>query len=440
SIAKNVSACLQSFDSLSESDESPERSDPDDMPLLKVKSELSRFKVWSANIGAHRKGRSSLDHRLRDASNIRNQVLRLLQDLAESLSDAKVILTGDITPWDEEPLSSDEDDSDDDYALEPDSSTPSELSQIFASIVEDINCLLRLSVSIRNPAPHDRFKKSSLTDTSHFEPFDVQHVRTKFSTASSYVVERLGKAISRRRQYFKYREMHHQKMASGLETDGEVEDALQSTVASSIPDHLKQTALDITNSLDEEDASDTGRSQTSYATSAANAERPKIPTLPQEAENGPFECPFCFLMISINSRRLWKKHLFADLRPYVCVSPDCPAPDQDFQRRYQWADHVQVYHWKIWTCSLGCNQTFTSLKDMKRHLAKAHAAASKSSHLDSLLTLCSRPKPTNDPAQCPLCDESLPTLKHYQRHVGRHQEDLALFALPQLPGDEDEGD
>ncbi|KAH7126101.1 hypothetical protein EDB81DRAFT_663785 [Dactylonectria macrodidyma] len=382
------------------------------MSLSRVEAEQSRLKVWSANIGAHKKGSSSLDHRLRDASNIRNQVVKLLQDLAELLSDAKSHLAGDILPGDGESLSLDEDDSDNDSEPEPDLSTPSELSQILASVVEDINCVFRLSVSIRNPAPHDRFRESSLTDTSHFEPFDVQHVRTKFSTAPANVVERLGKAISRRRQYFKYREMHHQIMSSGLEPEREFDIALQSTVASSIPKYLKQIEIGISNPVEEDNASDTGRSQTSYATSAANTNRPKVPSLPEGAEAGPFECPFCFMMISAPSRHL----------------------------RHNWADHVYKYHWKTWTCSLGCNEPFSSLKDMKHHLKYAHAAASESAHLDSLLSLCEMLKLVNESENCPLCNESLQTLKHYLRHVGRHQEDLALFALPQLPGDQDDND
>ena len=215
---------------------------------------------------------------------------------------AKDFFTGDATPWEKQQIQTPDSDSDTDS--EPDLPMPSELSQILTSIAEDINCLFRLSVSIRNPAPHDRFKQTSLTDTSHFEPFDVQHVRSKFSAAPEGVVERLGKAISRRRQYFRYRELHHQKMASGLETEGD--DGLQSTIASSIPRHLK-TDLETLEplSLDKDD-DDNRRSQTSFATSVANTERSKLPALPEAAQEGPFECPLCFMMVSITTRRLWK--------------------------------------------------------------------------------------------------------------------------------------
>ncbi|VTT55264.1 unnamed protein product [Fusarium fujikuroi] len=440
-IADHVSVCLQEFNDLCGSptiwtDNVRHEGTDSDISLLKLQNELSRFKVWSGNIGAHKKGRSSLDHRLRDASNIRDQVVELLEDLRESLKDAKDIFTGQLTPWDQElsPAKFSDDDSDD-GSLPVDVLGPSELSQIFAAIVEDINCLFRLSVSIHNPSPHDRLKKACLTDTSGYEPFDVQHVYNKLSKAPKPIAERLGKAISRRRQYFKYRELHHEKLASGLELDGK--DQIQSTVASSLPKNLNSTEPI---SLEEyvDDASDTGRSQTSWATSAANPERRKIPALPAEAGNGPFECPFCFMMVSITSRIHWKKHVFSDLFPYICVELGCPAPDQDFQRRHQWASHVKKYHWKTWTCKLGCNETFNSSQDMKRHLAQKHSESTELTHLVNLLTMCESPKSEDEPTNCPLCGERQSSFKQYQRHVGRHQEDLALFALPRLPGEDDE--
>jgi hypothetical protein len=86
SIAAQVEDCLRSFDAL--------------LVVLDVREEfrplssaindaLGRFKIWSSNIGAHRNGRRSLDHRLRDASHLREHVLRLLSGLAENLGDGK---------------------------------------------------------------------------------------------------------------------------------------------------------------------------------------------------------------------------------------------------------------------------------------------------------------------------------------------------------------
>lgn len=186
----------------------------------------------------------------------------------------------------------------------------SELTQIMMDIIDIIDCLLRLSVSVQNPAPHDRFKATTSTDASFYEVSDINHVGDKFKSAEEWLVERLGKAISHRRQYFKYRDTHHQKLACGLEDPESDLHIGQSTVASSIPQHLKMgntsggtASFDV---LDEDQRSDTGHSQTSYATSVAVSELLRVPEIPKEYSRGAFECPFCFMMIVVSERHAWK--------------------------------------------------------------------------------------------------------------------------------------
>ncbi|KAF1969094.1 hypothetical protein BU23DRAFT_571823 [Bimuria novae-zelandiae CBS 107.79] len=50
-------------------------------------------------------------------------------------------------------------------------------------------------------------KPPSLDVTLH-EPLDISHVREKFAQADQCLVERLGKAISHRRHYLRYRANH----------------------------------------------------------------------------------------------------------------------------------------------------------------------------------------------------------------------------------------
>ncbi len=65
------------------------------LPLLRANSddsvpaiqdELGRFRVWVANLAAHRTGRISLDYRLRFADRVRNAIIELLSDLYDVLS------------------------------------------------------------------------------------------------------------------------------------------------------------------------------------------------------------------------------------------------------------------------------------------------------------------------------------------------------------------
>ncbi|KAI3322270.1 hypothetical protein HD806DRAFT_144170 [Xylariaceae sp. AK1471] len=438
-IAKAVSHCLSIFKLLTFKEQ---EWNGGQVQLSSVQDELSRFKVWAGSIGAHRTGRSSLEYRLRDASHIKSQVLRLLENLSELLQDANSILRAEKVPWDK--LYVDEDMLDDtsrnEYpsgADELDSSIPdTELAQILRNITDITNCLLRLSVTIRNPAPHDRFRESKITDTSHYEPFDIQHVRNKFPNIHSEMSERLGRAISRRRQYFKYREAHHATLSQGLDLDTNLTEIVpKSTIASSIPEHLKSKTFN-TMALDEDVVSDTGISQTSYATSVATSDKLRVPTLPTEANSGPFACPFCYMIIEVSSRSSWKRHVFRDLHPYVCLSKDCEAPDQDFGRRHQWMDHILQCHWKIWQCPSGCQSTFDSASSFKDHMAKAHSEAFPASQMDSVAKLSERPIDLEKGVDCPICDHPLKSTKQYQQHVGAHQEQLSLFALPILGKDE----
>lgn len=195
-----------------------------------------------------------------------------------------------------------------DEELESQEDSPkTELEQISMDLADVVDCLLRLSVAISNPAPHDRFVQSLSSETSHFERYDIEHVQSKFASIDLRLADRLGKAISRRRQYFRYREAHHAKLSYRLDQAGAAGAAgsTTQTVASSIPDHLKET-IDMTNLVLADDHSEAGVSQTSYATSAADGAELRVPPLPEVASKGPFECPFCYRIVDISSKTSWK--------------------------------------------------------------------------------------------------------------------------------------
>ncbi|KAJ3544771.1 hypothetical protein NM208_g2880 [Fusarium decemcellulare] len=436
SIANSVRRCHDSFRklallSLQSFDTSYQAS------LMVIAEEEARFKVWSGNIGAHNSGRRSLQYRLRDASHLQKQVLTLLGDLSELLEDALAILTGDRVPWDQ--LEDEATLADDTLSLDEssrDEELPAtEIEQIASDVPDAVNCLLRLSVAIRNPAPHDRFATFVSIDASHYEQFDTQHVRDKFEHIDQSVAKRLGKAISRRRQYFKYRESHHLKLSHGLDNT-EQKDS-ESTIASSLPGHVKAANINLS-SIDEDVVSDSGVTQTSFASSNADTEKLRVPPLPKEAERGPFECPFCYMMITATSTISWKRHVFADLRPYVCLSENCTAAEREFARRHEWTLHEVQNHWKVYSCPCSCGENFQSRSKCKEHINKAHPGAISTSHLESMISLSARPAQVEDGISCPMCRDKLYSVKEYQRHVGRHQEQLALFALPSIQSQDDE--
>ena len=153
-----------------------------------------------------------------------------------------------------------------------------------------------------------------MTDTSHFEEHDTAHIRNKFPSADPEIVKHLGKANSFRRQYFRYREEHHRKLAQGLPDEDAQEPGGDdtrtigvTTVASSLPQHLKSFNSDAPSSENWDSRSEAGRTETSFAPSSApDGSRSRVPAMPEEAQQGPFECPFCYRIISVETTRDWR--------------------------------------------------------------------------------------------------------------------------------------
>lgn len=326
-ISRNVQAVLRSFQSVVGALDDLDQNDS-------IENESTRFKMWAGNLGAHQSGPASLDYRLREAPHIHEQVLYLLRDLTQSLQDTLELAKpeGRVKALDEHVVDQSSEDDDFTDSEDDDISLETRLATLCADVKESIDCLLRLSVAIANPAPHERVRTvglaGALEDVSFREVYDIGYVRDKFPAMSSELSTVLGKAITRRRQFFKYREAHHAKLASGLGTatqeDTSRTEVVPNTVASSLPDFMKAAKdVNLTTSVDvlnEDNRSDAAMSQTSYATSAgflaeglegqAQHLKPppplRVPPLPAASERGFFECPFCYRMVSASTRAAWK--------------------------------------------------------------------------------------------------------------------------------------
>ncbi|TGJ79453.1 hypothetical protein E0Z10_g9300 [Xylaria hypoxylon] len=443
SIADRVAQSLAAFEAIDTVETEVEPDDSQFIWVQTISDQLSKFKLWAGNIGAHRTGRSSLDYRLRDSSHLHTQVLRLLDDLITSLDEAHSILSGETLPWDQDPGEAGELEEElKDLLKDEDFEFDSELSQLTKGIADAIGNLLRLSISLRNPAPHDRFMSTEYAKVRYFEANDKAHVGAKFPKLSQTIIMRLGQALSQKRQYFRYRESHHDKLARGLFDSGRSEAGAQSTVASSIPLAMRNPgSVPVFGELDEDERSDTGFSQTSFATTAPDSGRLRIPPLPKKSHDGPFECPFCFMLISVSSTHQWKKHVLSDLRPYICLAEDCSAANKEYGRRHEWMNHMLQKHWKSWACPYQCGLNHTTEKNLRQHVTGTHGSVTEM-ELDAMIARCGRIRSLSpsSPAECPFCQDTMESVRQYQRHVGRHQVDLALFALPRIEdGDEEPG-
>lgn len=340
SIAHHVHGCFDEFEAAAINLNKADQRTKSKLSPGVLLDELGRFRVWSGNIGAHGQGKISLDYRLREASHLRDRVIELLRSLRAVLADILSIVKGEKIPWEDLSVSDSDSDSEDDEHF-----PVNELSQLMPNAGEATTCLMRLSMAIRNPAPHDQFQKSKHINFSHYEEFNVNHVRAKFPLVPEYLALRFGKAISRRRQYLSYREEHRKRLEQGLAPTGgpdksslgpsqgqaDVEVApselAQSTKASSIPLEAKDTmdAKDATPAadLDTADIFEDSLSQTSYTSSNYDETRLRPPPLPKAGSDGePFECPLCYRIARVKTLSAWHKHVYRDLQPYVRMM--CP--------------------------------------------------------------------------------------------------------------------
>jgi hypothetical protein len=207
--------------------------------------------------------------------------------------------------------------------------------QLYLFVIETITSLFKLSIFIRASTRRNKFAKSSAEKSYETQP-DILHIRDLFPFASQNptLVERLGKANAQRRQWLSYKKRHREKLGtSGFTEERNSTQYFHSTSESVIQSKNKHagasttsagirsavTALSSTDASTfyeqsregpgNEDASEAGFSETTYnASQRSDSEQNTtyVPQPPRESENeNPFECPYCFSILTISSRTEW---------------------------------------------------------------------------------------------------------------------------------------
>jgi len=364
-IAADCSHIVSAFNQLISKLAEPTCNTPD-LASTDIQDQQGRFHVWAGNIGALQSPGSlaSLDSRLKDAPQIRAQILKILARLIQSIKKGKypstlkrielmapatLITSGELPnkvytlDVDELEISDSEEDglspvSDDDTSVSPTASQISEIAELQRAINDTITNLFKLSIAIRKPTPRGRYAASKSLPPFDAS-YDIAHVQHKFSLISEqiWLAERLGKAITRRREYFRYRRVHRTKLghqASQPEEEkeeGRVAGLLveqEVAVSRSQPDE-RATTITQTKATTFVDSSPPKKltiehedavSLTSYATSVEenSLHALRVPD-PQSLGGMPFEygkafeCPYCLTIQNVQNWHEWK---------YVCVRLD----------------------------------------------------------------------------------------------------------------------
>jgi len=175
---------------------------------------------------------------------------------------------------------------------------------------------------------------------------------------------------------------------------------------------------------------------------------PKLNEL-QKGSKKEVECPFCFRIKRFKNEQMWRRHVFSDLRPYVCTFPDCDVPY--FSDINEWFRHEMQSHRVSYTCRLCKCKAFQLRERYLTHVRKQHPDMIEDGEEQPILNIARKPLDQIPAQECPCCSDWVDRLKEragvsvhsdasdhiisvvptvFKRHLASHLEQLALFAVP----------
>jgi hypothetical protein len=198
-IADAAHRCLASFDAISQ------------VSVTHISGSLpsedgrSRYNIWASNLGSLHPGadKRSADYRLREAPEVVERIVELLEELTEINSEILEILAGERT--NRQILESEDD-------LE----SSDELSELNLSVGDIITSLFKVSMLVKKATTRDRYAKAaSAKEAAFLAEFDIRHVADKYPKLRTqpWLLERLGNAITQRRQFLRYCRNHKHRIA-----------------------------------------------------------------------------------------------------------------------------------------------------------------------------------------------------------------------------------
>ncbi|KAF9871367.1 hypothetical protein CkaCkLH20_11014 [Colletotrichum karsti] len=158
----------------------------------------------------------------------------------------------------------------------------------------------------------------------------------------------------------------------------------------------------------------------------------KIPPLTPEAKRGkPFECLACGKQVKIANNSLWKKHLFNDLKPWICHDVSCRYGTEPFESREDWIQHLALEHelagqWHSIECPLCLDSTGHGKVRILKHLSSHFEEISLSSLPAGVESDCDSESYSASTISKGSRSESLPEPDHaIEEHVNRSPSETA---------------
>ncbi|KAI2618440.1 hypothetical protein GGR54DRAFT_605477 [Hypoxylon sp. NC1633] len=385
-------------------------------------------------------------------------------------------------------------DCDSEGSVEHEHDRPSRIQSLVQQAFEQIRSLYDLSALLRRPKIADKYIRSvdSKADTTtldnsgslpldiSFSTYDESHVLEKVlqwrgltknglavkfddesvatigKTLQSHGVEdimwfcqRLARANTRRREQLRYWVDHpydykQDTVAQVQKHEYRSEVSKFKLLNPNAPSKsiLSRQSFSTAAVSDVHDTKTNVRPRTTYAPTAIGQGRFNSVPDPPKPENGKttFSCPYCGMTLEsseMRNRQSWKRHIFRDLRPYVCTFRDCQDSGKLYVSRNDWMYHEFQIHRREYACKK-CPKQCSSRKEMSVHLREHYNGSTPPGQLGVILDLCYRQIDVLDTRKvsCLICAEEL-LLSALHGHIATHMEGIALFVLP--TGDEEEG-
>ena len=319
------------------------------------------------------------------------------------------------------------------------------------------------------------------------DDFDIAYVAERYPKLAGpdarWLCERLGRAITKRRQFLRYSRDHsrriagyeyHQTSRCPMEHYGAFSEARTRSNAPSTATRMhtnhggsqaahthastRASTLDIAKLHDVEINEAENEDTISYISTGSSFQLEKadsalhLPTLEEVSEgNEVFECPICFDIQTIPKESTWRRHAFQDLKAYTCTGQGA-CDSRLFGDSQSWLDHELQCHRQQWVCILCQQGPFRNKTKYEDHLTQRHGEfVAGNDQLTAFVSAGLRAVDVIPARDCPFCDEWADSVqsillqsdpaslgdvaiavdpKQYRRHISQHLEQLALFALP----------
>ncbi|KAH7324243.1 hypothetical protein B0I35DRAFT_475505 [Stachybotrys elegans] len=380
--------------------------------LVSLQRSQSYLVLWADGVGV---GENKFDACLAKSKRVRSATLRLLLSVTKTLTERLLLqlhtdhrssLTSKAAKLSQIAAqvkeinhqdSSQASDSDGDSDVSSDDGG-GDLIDISEDIKTDTQCLLELVSRFQEPTVGITAKESAvkLETLGSWNPAQIfiDRLLQRYPQCEASLAAHLGNASWS--QFLHCRQTRTQNIEwQKLEESPLICDAISKPASTMFHDSGLGTSVPTEPLLPA--PSDYAETEASYHGGVGGSVR--LPPLPNDARKGiPFECIGCGAMISIKTKRAWKKHLFQDLRPYLCLESTCSFKHAPFATRAEWETHMSLDHGDI----------------MRRQ-----------------------------GSSCPICLENFPESKiQTSSHLVKHLEQLALTILPATLEieDEEEGD